>query len=694
MSRPEILFRYFEPVTNLKGVGARYEKALARLGLTRIRDMLFDAPEKGVERVRPEGSLLAYLGKQPILHGEVGGHQPSKRPGAPYRVRFHSDWGEVDLVYFKGNGKWLGELLPMGAERFVAGKLEEYQGQLQISHPEFVCVKEDEIPKFEAQYGLTEGLSQKQMQKLMKEALEYAAPLEEWLRGDVLKTQNWPSWQEAVEILHNPQSRADLSLHHPARARLAYDELLSHQLALALTRAKRKTPRGRAIKMDQSQIKRARELLPYALTGAQDRAIDDIFDDFSSSKRMFRMVQGDVGSGKTAVAYLAMVAMAGANLQSALMAPTEILARQHFENLAPLFEKLGYEAVLLTGSDSEKSRREKHEKLLSAKAMMAIGTHALFQDRVEFAALGLNVVDEQHRFGVNQRAQMSKKGEAVDLLAMSATPIPRSLAMTIYGEMDLSILDEKPAGRSPVQTSVISAQRLEALVERLKNAIQNEGRQAYWVCPLVQESERLDLTAAEARYQDLQTRLPDISIGLLHGQLVPEEKDDVMQRFQAGEIDLLVATTVIEVGVDVPNASIMAIEGAERFGLSQLHQLRGRVGRGQAQSFCILVYSGHLGEVARERLELMRETDDGFKIAEADMRIRGAGDLLGRAQSGLPRFQLADLEAHGDLLKMARDDARIVVDADPELTSKRGEALRTLLYLQERDQSVAILRKS
>ncbi len=694
MSRPEILFRYFEPVSNLKGVGTRYEKMLARLGLTRIRDMLFDAPEKGVERVEPEGSLLAYIGRQPILHGEVGGHQPAKRPNAPYRVRFHTDLGDVDLVYFKSNGKWLGELLPMGAERFVSGKLEEYQGQFQMSHPEFVVERAEDIPKFEAHYGLTEGLSQKQMQKLMTEALEYVAPLEEWIRADILKAQSWSSWAEALEMLHHPQSKTELSKHTLARSRLAYDELLSHQLALALTRAKRKTPRGRTISLDQNLKDRAKALLPYALTGAQERALDDIYADFSSQKRMFRMVQGDVGAGKTAVAYLAMVAMAGANLQSALMAPTEILARQHFENLAPLFEALGFETLLLTGSDSEKSRREKLAKLQSSEAMIAIGTHALFQDKVEFSNLGLSVVDEQHRFGVTQRAQLSKKGQAVDLLAMSATPIPRSLAMTIYGEMDLSILDEKPAGRTPVQTSVISANRMDDLVARIQTAIQNEGRQAYWVCPLVQESEVLDLTAAEARYKDLQARLPEISIGLIHGQLAADEKEDAMRRFQMGEIDLLVATTVIEVGVDVPNASIMAIEGAERFGLSQLHQLRGRVGRGTAQSYCLLIYSGHLGQTARERLEMMRETEDGFKIAEADMRIRGAGDLLGQAQSGLPRFQLADLEAHGDLLKMARDDARIIVEDDPELTSKRGEALRTLLYLQERDQSVALLRKS
>ncbi len=693
MSRPEILYRYFEPVGNIKGVGERYEKLLAKLGLERVRDMLFDIPEKGIERVRPEGSLMAYIGKQPILHGEVGGHKPSRRPNAPYRVRFLTDLGDVDLTYFKGNAKWLAERLPLGAELYVSGRLEEYQGQFQISHPEFVTANLEEIPKFEPQYGLTEGISQKQMQKIQSAAMAYIEPLAEWLRDDLLESKKWPSWDEALRTIHHPKAPQELAAHSPARERLAYDELLSHQLALALTRLTRKPPRGRQITLDRALIESAKAQLPYNLTGAQIRAVEEIYSDFASPKRMFRLLQGDVGAGKTAVAYLAMAAMAQSQLQSVMIAPTEILARQHYYGLKDEFSKLGMQAVLLTGSVKAAARREVLEALKTGEAQIAFGTHALFQEAVEFSELGLAVIDEQHRFGVAQRAALTSKGQAVDLLAMSATPIPRSLAMTLYGEMDISILDEKPPSRSPVQTSILSGSRLDDLIKRLEQAML-AGRQAYWVCPLVQESEMLDLTAAEARYEGLKQRLPNVKIGLVHGQMPNDERDDVMARFAAGEVQLLVATTVIEVGVDVPNATIMAIEAAERFGLSQLHQLRGRVGRGSEQSYCILIYSGHLGATARERLEILRETDDGFKIADADMRIRGPGDLLGRAQSGLPRFQIANLENHGDLLKIARDDAQMTIDSDPKLATQRGEALRVLLYLQERDRSVELLRKS
>ena len=693
MSRPEILFPLFTAVTELDGIGPKTAKSLERIGITRIKDLLFHLPTQVVERKPVEGSLAPYLGEFVIVEALIGGHRPGRTSSAPYRVRvFTSQDQPIDLTFFRGNGRYLGELLPMGEVRFVSGKLEAYGDSFQITHPDYIAKTPSEIPLQEPQYGLTEGISQKVMRKSVASALKLPLDFPEWLRDDLIRKFQFPGFQKAISDIHNPERSGQVDIQSQARLRLAYDEILSHQLTLAMVRSRRKTLRGKAIHIDKALIERAKSILPYELTGAQARAVEDILADFSLEKRMFRMLQGDVGAGKTAVAFLAMAAQASSGYQCVLLAPTEILARQHFASLQANFEALGLETVLLLGSDKSASRRENLEKISTAQARIIIGTHAVFQDAVSFANLGLAVIDEQHRFGVRERMRLVEKGGAVDLLSMSATPIPRSLAMSVHGEMDLSILDEKPQGRKAIETTILSQSKLSSLITRLKSA-SDMGRQIYWVCPLVSESEYLDLTAAEDRHRALCQTFGDDKVGLVHGRMDAAQKDHVMARFRDGELSILVATTVIEVGVDVPNASIMVIEGAERFGLSQLHQLRGRVGRGSLESFCVLLY-GELGETARQRLELMRETDDGFVLAEADLRMRGAGDFIGTAQSGLPRFKFADLERHQDLVAIARDDARLIMDNDSQLSSARGLALRVLLYLMERDSSMSYLTKS
>jgi ATP-dependent DNA helicase RecG len=604
--------------------------------------------------------------------------------------------GDVTLIFFNGQRPRLEKLLPVGERRYISGKIELWEGRRQMVHPDRILDERgiENLPAVEAVYGLTEGLSSRMVGRYIGAALDKVPPLPEWQDAAWLDRNALPDFQKALFALHRPDSAAQLSEDALARSaprrRLAYDELLASQLALALVRSRMRRLPGRVNAGDGHLVERLTRALPFGLTDSQIRAVEDIRRDLTSGRKMLRLLQGDVGSGKTVVGLLAMASAIEAGRQAAMMAPTEILARQHYERLAPMAEQAGLSIALLTGREKGTARKTVLAGLADGGIQIAVGTHALFQEGVAFHDLGVAVVDEQHRFGVHQRLALGSKGEAVDILVMTATPIPRTLALTYFGDMDVSVLSEKPAGRKPIATKLISIDRLDEVIGGIGRAIAG-GDQVYWVCPLVGESESIDLAAAEERYDTLRRFFGD-RVGLVHGKLAGKDKDAAMERFSKGETKVLVSTTVIEVGVDVPHATIMVVEHAERFGLAQLHQLRGRIGRGSRASTCLLVYKGPLGQVAQARLEMMRQTEDGFRIAEEDLRLRGEGEVLGTRQSGLPGFKLARLDLDGDLLAAARDDARLIVDRDPDLESPRGQALRVLLYLFERDSAIRLLR--
>jgi ATP-dependent DNA helicase RecG len=559
-------------------------------------------------------------------------------------------------------------------------------------HPDHVLRPEEagELPSFEPVYPLAAGLTQRVMSKAVRSALARSPDLPEWIDPELKRREGWPDWRAALVAAHAPADGAALAYTHPARARLAYDELFAHQLTLSLARASLRRGKGTETVGTGTLQKKVLESLPFAPTGAQTRAIHEIASDMASPLRMNRLLQGDVGSGKTLVAFLALLIAVEAGGQGVMMAPTEILARQHHEGLAPLAAAAGVRLELLTGRDKGADREAKLSDLAAGKIGILVGTHAVFQKDVHFNDLRLAIIDEQHRFGVAQRMELGAKGEAVDVLVMTATPIPRSLALATHGDMDVSVLDEKPAGRKPIRTVLVSSSRIDEVVAHLAQAVA-EGRQAYWVCPLVDESEVVDYASAEARFQHLRAALGEGVVGLVHGQMPPADKDAAMARFVAGKTAVMVATTVIEVGVNVPNASIMVIEQAEVFGLSQLHQLRGRVGRGSAASTCLLLYQAPLGESGERRLKTIRDTEDGFRIAEEDLAMRGAGDLIGTAQSGLPRFRVADLERQSALMATAQMDARKLLLEDPKLSGARGKAARLLLWLLDQERAIRLI---
>jgi ATP-dependent DNA helicase RecG len=563
-----------------------------------------------------------------------------------------------------------------------------YDGMRQMVHPDRVVDEADfaRLPMVEPVYPLTEGLTLNQVRKAVDLALGRVPTLPEWQDPAWIARERYPSSAEALRMLHRPAEPADIAHDGVAWTRLAYDEILAGQLALALVRAHLRRRGGRATPGTGHLRKKLIEALPYSLTRAQTRALADIVADLGKPERMLRLLQGDVGSGKTVVALLAATAVVEGGRQAALMAPTEILARQHYNTIAPLAAAAGIEVAILTGRE----RGDILERLALGDIHILLGTHALFQEEVAFRDLGLAIVDEQHRFGVHQRLALTKKGEAVDVLVMTATPIPRTLVLTYFGDMEVSELREKPAGRQPIDTRTIALDRLDEVIEAVGRALA-EGRRVYWVCPLVEDSENVDLAAAQERFEALRAKFGTV-VDLVHGRMKGAEKDRAMERFANGETRLLVATTVIEVGVDVPEATVMVIEHAERFGLAQLHQLRGRIGRGAGRSTCLLLYKPLLGETAKARLAIMRETEDGFRIAEEDLRLRGEGDVLGTRQSGMPGFRIARIEAHGKLIGAARDDAKLLLARDAGLTSPRGEALRNLLYLFERDEAVRLIR--
>ena len=680
--RPQSLFPLFAEVSTLKGVGPKILPLVQKLAGPLVRDVLFLSPSGLIVR-RPMTAVNAVEGQVGIFEVMIDRLIVPGKPGVPIKVRASDDTGFVHMIWFGGSAQHIERLLPKGQKRLVTGKVERYLAEVQIVHPDIYTPEQaGEIAAIEPVYPATAGLSSRVVRKLVQAALAHAPDLPEWQDPAWLAKCRWPGWGAAIETLHAPKSEPELEPDAPARQRLAYDELLAHQLALARRRRARKiTPGPRITPGDASAHLLA--ALPFQLTGAQSQAVAEIRRDLASGEQMGRLLQGDVGSGKTAVAALALADTAASGFQAALMAPTEILARQHWQRLAPMLEVAGVPTILLTGRDTPAERRARLAALASGEAQVAIGTHALFQDAVRFDRLALAVIDEQHRFGVNERQRLQAKGDprtgGVHLLTMSATPIPRTLELTQYGELEVSRLTEKPPGRTPVATAVLPLARIGEVAKRLKAAI-DSGAQAYWICPLVAESEAIDLAAAEARAADLR-RILKVEVGLAHGQMPGPEREAVMADFADGRIPLLVATTVVEVGVDVPNATIMVIEHADRFGLAQLHQLRGRVGRGAKASACILLYGGGddgLGETARLRLETLRRTEDGFEIAEEDFRLRGGGDPLGLKQSGFPAYRFADPIRHRSLLLAAADDARLVLGRDPDLTSPRGEAVKVL----------------
>ena len=700
--RPSILDPLFAPAGTLPGVGPKIAPLLDRLlgepgRSARVADLLFHLPSSGISREMKGSVADAPVGEPVTLSVSVVAHR-SPPPGrrAPYRILVEDETGDVTLIFFNGQRPRLEKLLPVGERRYISGKIELWEGRRQMVHPDRILDERgiENLPAVEAVYGLTEGLSSRMVGRYIGAALDKVPSLPEWQDAAWLDRNALPDFQRALFALHRPDSAAQLSEDALARSsprrRLAYDELLASQLALALVRSRMRRLPGRVNAGDGHLVERLTRALPFGLTESQVRAVEDIRRDLTSDKKMLRLLQGDVGSGKTVVGLLAMASAIEAGRQAAMMAPTEILARQHYERLAPMAEQAGLSMALLTGREKGAARRAILAGLADGSIQIAVGTHALFQEGVAFHDLGVAVVDEQHRFGVHQRLALGSKGEAVDILVMTATPIPRTLALTYFGDMDVSVLNEKPAGRKPIATKLISIDRLDEVIGGIGRAVAN-GDQVYWVCPLVGESESIDLAAAEERYETLQRFFGD-RVGLVHGKLAGKDKDAAMERFSKGETKILVSTTVIEVGVDVPHATIMVVEHAHRFGLAQLHQLRGRIGRGSRSSTCLLVYKGPLGQVAQARLEMMRQTEDGFRIAEEDLHLRGEGEVLGTRQSGLPGFKLARLDLDGDLLAAARDDARLIVDRDPDLTSERGRALRVLLYLFERDSAIRLLR--
>jgi ATP-dependent DNA helicase RecG len=698
--RPALLDRIFAPVTALPGIGATLAKLIERAAGPGIVDLLWHLPTGLIDRrAAPSiGQLNPRDWKDAIVtvKARIEAHEPGigRRPA---RVVCGDGTGTLVLVYFHAKGDQLARLLPLGAERVISGRVEFYGAVPQIVHPDRIAPPESEeqVRGVEPVYPLTAGLSSRVLAKAVAAACERAPALPEWLDPALKAARGWPGWREALLAAHLPQSAADLDPETPARARLAYDEILSSQLAVALVRARRRRRRGRVLAGDGELQRRAEAGFGFALTGSQRQALAEIAGDMKSPHRMMRLLQGDVGSGKTVVALLAMLIAVESGAQAALLAPTEVLARQHHQTLRRLAAPAGVEIGLLTGREKGRARESMLASLASGLTPVVVGTHALLQQDVAFRDLALAVIDEQHRFGVEQRLALAAKGRDADTLLMSATPIPRTLMLTVYGDLDTSRLIDKPPGRRPVDTRTLPLDRIDAVIEAIARTL-NRGAKVFWVCPIVEESETADIAAAEERHRALSALLPG-RVGLVHGRMKSADKDRAMAAFAATDprdnpVDLLVATTVIEVGIDVPAATVMVVEHAERFGLAQLHQLRGRIGRGDQQSTCLLLYQSPLGDMARRRLAILRETEDGFRIAEEDLKLRGGGEVLGTKQSGLPQLRLADLARHEGLIAVAHDDARLILERDPALSSPRGEALRLLLYLFRRDEAVQYLR--
>jgi ATP-dependent DNA helicase RecG len=698
--RPTLLNPLFAPVTGLAGVGPKQDKLfrylLGRVETPRLVDLLLHLPASVIDRRARPKVRDVVPGTVATLEVTVDRHRPPppRNARAPYLVHASDDTGDVVLTFFRAKPGYVEKLLPIGEKRYVSGTIQMYDGIPQMIHPERIVDEAafSKLSGIDPVYPLTVGLALGSLRRAMTQALQKLPDLPEWISPEIIRRCGFPGIAEALNRVHNPVELTDILPDRPFWSRLAFDELLAGQLALALVRAQLRRPAGDRHAGDGHLRSKIIDALPYALTASQQQAAAAISEDLRQPVRMLRLLQGDVGSGKTVVALLAAAAVAEAGKQAALMAPTEILARQHIKTITPLAERAGLRVAILTGREKGKERRDLLARLESGEIDVLVGTHALIQDDVIFKALALAVVDEQHRFGVRERLALTNKGDAVDVLVLSATPIPRTLVLTYFGDMDVSELREKPAGRQPIDTRTLPASRLGEVIDGVGRALA-AGKLVYWICPLVEESEAEGterLTNATQRFESLQQRFGD-RVGLVHGQMKGTEKDGVMARFAAHEIGLLVATTVVEVGVDVPAATIMVIENAERFGLAQLHQLRGRIGRGSEASTCLLLYQEPLNEMSTSRLKVIRETTDGFRIAEEDLKLRGEGDVLGIRQSGLPGYRIARSEIHGQLITQARDEALRILKEDPKLKGERGDALRCLLYLYERDEAIPLI---
>ncbi|MEQ8444773.1 MAG: ATP-dependent DNA helicase RecG [Pelagibacterium sp.] len=699
MPRPDLLNPLFKSLKSMKGVGPQLGALFAKFfgapdGQDAVvLDVLMHMPSGVIDRRAQNGVAYAPVGSIATLKLHIDEHiVPPRNSRAPLRIKAHDETGEITLSFFGARGGWVEKQLPIGEIRYVSGEIGFFGREKQMTHPDYIVEPEklSSLPMVEPVYPLTHGLSSRALRKVIASALDLVPIIPEWTGKDRRTIMNWPGFSEALHHIHAPQRPTEGDIVSPSRMRLAYDEYLAGQLALSLIRETMVKSSGIARQVTEEITQKVEAALPFALTDGQRLAISDIREDLERPTRMSRLLQGDVGSGKTVVALMAMAMVAEDGGQSALMAPTELLASQHFRTLQPLAEMAGLKVVLMTGKMPAAEKRAALAGLADGSITIAVGTHALFQSGVEFEDLGLTVVDEQHRFGVHQRLALSEKGHKTDLLVMTATPIPRTLVLTHFGDMDVSVLREKPAGRQPIDTATLPISEYERVVGRLASRLA-EGAQAYWVCPLVEESEVLDVVAAEDRFADLKNSFGD-RVELVHGRMSAAAKQEAMARFSSGEAQILVATTVIEVGVDVPNATIIIIEHAERFGLAQLHQLRGRVGRGSARSACLLLYSEPLSETARQRLEAIRKTDDGFEIAEKDLELRGQGDLLGTRQSGMPGYRIAVPDVHKHLLEMAHDDARAALERNPGLKGPEGEALRALLYIFRKDLAIPLIK--
>ena len=686
--RPSILYSLFSSIDSLKGVGTKYRKLIKNLCGDKVIDVLFHLPYNVVDRTYT--SYLSNAINNKIWTGvvTVTEHIPPQTKKHPYKVYCTDGTNELVLIFFKVYKDSIEKNYPIGEKKAISGKLEYFNGMWQMTHPDFALPENriNEILCLEAVYPLTAGITNKMMAKVIKDALYRLPNMEEWLSKDSFNSLEYISFNDAIKKIHHPKTQEDLLPNSVARRRLAYDEILSNQLALAFIRKKVSAQQGRSFVEKGDLYQKIISKLPFSLTSAQERVLGEISNDQQKPYKMLRLLQGDVGSGKTIVAFLSMLKVIENGAQACLMAPTEILAKQHYDTISKLCENTNITVELLTGKLRPKQKKEIYGKLSNGDINILIGTHALFTEAVVFKDLGYVVIDEQHRFGVNQRLSLSAKGKMCDVLVMTATPIPRSLLLTAYGDMDYSKIDELPSGRKPTKTVIINIDKIQDIVSRLKTKLENNER-VYWVCPLVEESEKQDLSAATERFEMLKKYFGD-KVALIHGKMKENEKDAVMEEFKKGIKTLLVATTVIEVGVNVPEATLMIIERAERFGLAQLHQLRGRIKRGNKEGVCILMYSYPISNISKERLNIMKQTEDGFYIAEKDLELRGGGEILGTRQSGFTEFRLADMSYHQDLLIKARDEVIEIIKKDPKLESKRGKALKVLLYLFEQNDAV------